>query len=321
MILEIIVIIIVFITCQWLFNDVHMRVQDIFCSVMIILTIFITLTAMGLVTYLNTMDGISTKSSNPCVKGLMNGSLDECVGNATTKKLTGMMKETQKDWSNIYDEYSKKSSELVNINNKLSINMKFNFKNMFELKGQIMVIATQIQIMMAKLYDSFNRIMGSVTSLSYLLNTGIITAKGIVFGEIGDHVRTMMEWGFCFHPDTKIPLRNGECKCIKHIQVGDILKNGSEVMGTVNVRGNLNDTIDNKNPYYSIYSRELKENIYVTGSHKMRMKGMNDNTVTEVKNCPYAKIEPNIKTKYFKCLITHDHLIQIGEHTFYDWEY
>lgn len=307
-----------FFVSQYLFHDINMRVEDVFGCVMIGFTFFIVYTSMSLIVYLNVMDGISTKSNNSCINGLMSGNLESCVGDTTNMKISDMMKPMESDWGNMLNDLGEKSRELVKVKNTFKLNMNFNLGKYVGLQGKMYVIVTQIQIMMAKLYDSFNRMLGSVMSLNRLLDTGILTAKSVVMGPIGSHVKLLIDWGFCFHPDTIIILRNGNKKRIKHIKVGDTLKNGSQVMGTVTVKGNLNTS---SNPYYSIYSRELNEKIYVTGSHKMRMKGISDYIKTDVKDCPYATLESHIKTKYFTCLITSDHLIQIGEHTFFDWEY
>lgn len=307
-----------FFVSQYLFHDINMRVQDVFGCVMIGFMVFIVYTSMSLIVYLNVMDGISTKSNNSCINGLMSGNLESCVGDTTNSKLTDMMKPMESDWGNMLGDLGEKSRELVKVKNKFKINMNFNLGKYVGLQGKMYIIVTQIQLMMAKLYDSFNRMLGSVMSLNRLLETGILTTRSVVAGPIGSHVKLLIDWGFCFHPNTTIVLHNGSTKRIKHIKVGDILKNGSNVMGTITVKGNLETQ---SNPYYSIYSRELNEKIYVTGSHKMRMKGISDYIKTDVKDCPYATLEPTLKTEYFTCLITDDHLIQIGEHTFFDWEY
>ena len=58
-----------------------------------------------------------------------------------------------------------------------------------------------------------------------------------------------------------IRLKNGKRKKMCDVKLGDVLSNGSQVLGTLELQGS------EVNPYYRIYSSVLKQNIYVTGSH------------------------------------------------------
>ena len=69
--------------------------------------------------------------------------------------------------------------------------------------------------------------------------------------------------------------------------------------------------------YYAIYSKELKETIYVTGSHFILDENKNKFIPVE----KYAKAQKSVKTpEVMYCLITNTHNIPVGEYTFYDWE-
>ena len=72
--------------------------------------------------------------------------------------------------------------------------------------------------------------------------------------------------------------------------------------------------IDN---YYIILGGEKNKDIYVTGTHLIYNKDLKD--FQQVCYYPYA-IPTNHSSEYFSCLITNDHIIQIGNNIFHDWE-
>lgn len=304
-------------------SNVHMRVQDIFGCVIIFLAFFICISAISVVEYLrDEMNKSKFKKDDSCAAGILRGNFRDCVGDTANKKFGDMAIPMQDDYNQLLREYIDNAKKSIKVETRLKMSLDFNMGKFLNLNGKMYIIVTQLQIMIAKLFDSFNRIYGTIVSLFNLLEVGRISATAIIDGPVGDVVRQLAEWGFCFHPDTQIPLQNGKIKKIKDILIGDILENGSKVVGTIDIKGNADDT-QNNNPYYSIFSKRLGRKIYVTGSHKIRVPGLSkkDYDITCVKQHPQAKLERDIKTKTFKCLITHDHLIQIGEHTFYDWEY
>ena len=112
----------------------------------------------------------------------------------------------------------------------------------------------------------------------------------------------------CFSPETPIQLRNGKMVLIKNLKLGDTLINGSVVDAVMKIK-NYND------PYYKIYSPELKKDIYVTGKHYVR-DGVK---YVQVKNLPNAK-PTNRVDDVVSCLVTSDHKIPVGNMVFWDWE-
>ncbi len=112
----------------------------------------------------------------------------------------------------------------------------------------------------------------------------------------------------CFSPETPIQLRNGKMVLIKNLKLGDTLINGSVVDAVMKIK-NYND------PYYKIYSPELKKDIYVTGKHYVR-DGVK---YVQVKNLPNAKPTDKIDD-VVSCLVTSDHKIPVGNMVFWDWE-
>lgn len=112
----------------------------------------------------------------------------------------------------------------------------------------------------------------------------------------------------CFSPETPIQLRSGKMVLIKNLKLGDTLINGSVVDAVMKIK-NYND------PYYKIYSPELKKDIYVTGKHYIQ-DGVK---YVQVKNLPNAKPTNKIDD-VVSCLVTSDHKIPVGNMVFWDWE-
>tara|TARA_B110000483_G_scaffold6041_1_gene7173 strand:+ start:1078 stop:1665 length:588 start_codon:yes stop_codon:yes gene_type:complete len=112
----------------------------------------------------------------------------------------------------------------------------------------------------------------------------------------------------CFSPETPIQLRSGKMVLIKNLKLGDTLINGSVVDAVMKIK-NYND------PYYKIYSPELKKDIYVTGKHYVR-DGVK---YVQVKNLPNAKPTDKVDD-VVSCLVTSDHKIPVGNMVFWDWE-
>jgi hypothetical protein len=112
----------------------------------------------------------------------------------------------------------------------------------------------------------------------------------------------------CFSPDTKIKLENGNVINIKDVMLGDILEGGVSVNVTLQIRN-----ID-KVPFYKLFNSALNEYIYVTGSHMIK----EGDDFVRVDQCASAELSDVINDSYI-CLITDNHKIPVGEHTFWDW--
>jgi len=119
--------------------------------------------------------------------------------------------------------------------------------------------------------------------------------------------------GKCFHPNTKIKLKNGNVVQIKNINLGDIIENGSVVEATMKIDNTNNEKYEDL--YVIRNSGVDKEDIYVTGSHLINNCGV----YIPVKDYKDA-VKSNLKTDVLFCLITSDHKIHIGSKTFWDWE-
>ena len=134
------------------------------------------------------------------------------------------------------------------------------------------------------------------------------TRKINVFRKKRKSFRKFKRFFRCFSPETPIQLRSGKMVLIKNLKLGDTLINGSVVDAVMKIK-NYND------PYYKIYSPELKKDIYVTGKHYVR-DGVK---YVQVKNLPNAKPTNKIDD-VVSCLVTSDHKIPVGNMVFWDWE-
>ena len=134
-----------------------------------------------------------------------------------------------------------------------------------------------------------------------------VKAVGKGFKKVGK-VFKKPKIGRCFAPETPIQLRSGKMVLIKNLKLGDTLINGSVVDAVMKIK-NYND------PYYKIYSPELKRDIYVTGKHYIQ-DGVK---YVQVKNLPNAKPTDKIDD-VVSCLVTSDHKIPVGNMVFWDWE-
>ena len=158
---------------------------------------------------------------------------------------------------------------------------------------------------------SIGLIAAAVSTLLTYLGMAIPLIIVIVFVAAINNELERREELICFHPETKIKLANGEYKQMKDLNLGEMLTNNIEVIAVLRIKGS------EKDKYYKIYSKELNDYIYVTGTHLI----MHPKTK---KFIPVEKYEnsriTNSWTNEMSCLVTSNHNIPIGEFTFYDWE-
>ena len=181
--------------------------------------------------------------------------------------------------------------------------------------GMFVNVLVQFQKLIIKTKDTTMKLIGTIVMFIYMIQGAMMTGQSINKGPIGETLRAI-----CFSGNTSIKLKNrGEVK-MKDIHLGDILENGTEVYGTLRLKGGPD------NPYYKIWSEKLQDYIYVTGDHKIcnsikdtPNKFNNLDNYVEVKDYKLSqKTDKWDETLY--CLITDNHQIPIGEYTFWDWE-
>ena len=176
--------------------------------------------------------------------------------------------------------------------------------------GVFLNLVIEFQKITISIKDLIGKTIGIMVSLMYVMDGSIKTMGSTWNGPPGQMVRSL---GKCFDPETKVKLQNGNIKMMKDIDLGDILENGSVVESVMKIDNNRDPV-----PFYIIKGRGLnKEDIYVTGSHLV----FNDSTKEFCKIEDYINAEKTDRWgRWFSCLITSDHKIQIGDQVFWDWE-
>jgi hypothetical protein len=164
----------------------------------------------------------------------------------------------------------------------------------------------QFQKTIIKLKDIVGKVAGISTTFLFMTDGAIRTGNSVWKGPIGGTLRTV-----CFHPDTELDLVNGEKKAIKDTTIDDVLASGSRIDGVV-VLTNLY-----QEPFYRVRSHQMGRDVLVTGGHYIMDE--EKNKFVYVRDSKVAEKTDDISKKLY-CLITDDHLIKIGEHTFWDYE-
>jgi len=151
----------------------------------------------------------------------------------------------------------------------------------------------------------------AIALLAVYLAIGIPLLIVIIFSATITEELERRENMVCFYPETKIKLKNGKYKSMKNLNLGEKLSNNIEVIAVLRIKGT------EKDKYYKIYSQELKDYIFVTGSHLiMHPETKKFITVANFKNSEIT----NSWTNEMSCLVTSTHKIPIGEYIFWDWE-
>lgn len=177
-------------------------------------------------------------------------------------------------------------------------------------------IIIEFQRTIINIKDLFAKLVGILASLLFILDGSVKTMESAWSGPPGQIVRKVGKMKICFNPDTLLRLENGDYVEIKNIKLGDKLKNGSEVMGTMMLY-NLDENKNRNENLYKISNGEKQQDIYVTGDHLIYVHEKSD--FIHVKDHPEAS-ETLVSSDYFCCLITSNHVISIGDRIFHDWE-
>jgi hypothetical protein len=173
--------------------------------------------------------------------------------------------------------------------------------------GVFLNLIIEFQKIIIGIKDLMGKTIGILVTIMYVMDGSIKTMESAWNGPAGQAVQSL---GKCFHPLTKVKLINNTNVLMKDLKLGDVLENGSIVEATMQINNKVNPE-----SLYAIQSNG--DTIYVTGTHLVFDKRKNQ--FIYVGN--YIKaIKTNIKTDYLCCLITDDHIIQIGNEKFWDWE-
>ena len=187
-------------------------------------------------------------------------------------------------------------------------------KNIF---GVFLNIIIEFQRNIINIKDLFGKLVAILATFIYILSGSIMAMNSAWSGPPGKLVRTVSKIKIrCFHPDTLIKTANKEYCKMKDLELGTLLKDGSEVVSVMKI-SNLDKNKNHLQPLYCLKNGENGEDIYVSGTHLIYEPKL-ENFI------PVSNSTKSILTDkyvdYFSCLITSSHVIPIGAHVFHDWE-
>ena len=167
----------------------------------------------------------------------------------------------------------------------------------------------EFQKMIIAMIDMIGKIIGVVTTLLFVLDGTMKTGQSFYNGPL---VATMKVIGTCFHPETKIKLKNGEVYSMKDLPLGAELEDGSKIFAVLKIDN------ANKDKLYKIKGGVNGEDIFVTGKHFIYDK--KQDKFIHVEDYCDAIVQEEMKSDWFSCLITTSRRIPIEQHIFWDWE-
>jgi hypothetical protein len=167
----------------------------------------------------------------------------------------------------------------------------------------------EFQKMIIAILDMVGKIIGVIGTLLFVLDGTMKTMQSGWNGPMGQLVRKI---GVCFHPDTKVKLKNGEIFPMKDLPLGAELEDGGKIFAVLKIDNSKKDK------FYKIKGGVNGEDIFVTGKHFIYDK--KQDKFIYVENYEGALKQEKIKSDWFSCLITTNRRIPIEEHIFWDWE-
>ena len=182
------------------------------------------------------------------------------------------------------------------------------------IMGVFLNILIQFQKITMNVKDMMAKLIAVLASILYVLSGAMMTMEALWAGPPGLLVKKVA--AICFHPDTLVKKYNGKIIKMKDIKHGDKLKNGQIVSATMKIH-NLDENNNNIDTLYSIQYGEKNKPIFVTGSHLIFDKSINN--FIQVKDYRNS-IKCSTNSNTLVCLITSDHTIPLGNYIFHDWE-
>ena len=167
----------------------------------------------------------------------------------------------------------------------------------------------EFQKMIIAILDMVSKIVGVIGTLLFVLDGTMKTMQSGWNGPMGQLVRKI---GVCFHPDTKVKLKNGEIFPMKDLPLGAELEDGGKIFAVLKIDNSKKDKL------YKIKGGVNGEDIFVTGKHFIYDK--KQDKFIYVEDYEGALKQEEIKSDWFSCLITTNRRIPIEEHIFWDWE-
>ena len=201
------------------------------------------------------------------------------------------------------------TAQLDSVRNMFSFIREAISKIIDNVFGVFLNIVVELQKTTISIKDMVGKMIGLITTIMYILDGSIKTMNSAWSGPPGQLVQAL---GSCFHPETKVRLKNGEIYLMKDLPLGAELEDGAKVFSVMKI-ANLH-----KNSLYKIKGGVNDEDIYVTGDHFI-FDPVSKNW-KHVKDCDFAIKQVEVEQDWFSCLITTNRQIIIGNHQFWDWE-
>ena len=173
-------------------------------------------------------------------------------------------------------------------------------------------ILIEFQKLTINIKDLFGKLIGIMATLMYTLSGSIMTMQSAWAGPPGQLARAL-----CFHPDTKVELKNGNVFSMKDLPLNSILKNGACVYAVMNITNIDEQGNQVENLYKLKQDNAVDIDILVSGSHLVYSTKLK--RFIHVEDLAEA-VATDIKCENLSCLITSDHTIPIGKWIFHDWE-
>jgi hypothetical protein len=173
----------------------------------------------------------------------------------------------------------------------------------------LMSIVVSYQKLIISIKDLAGKLIGSMVSLMYIMYGSMLTMQSTWNGPPGKMVRSL-----CFHPETKIRLKNGDVVLMKDLDLGDVLENDIKIQSIMKM-----NNLENQNKLYKFEKMGVDgDDIYVTGKHMVFCDDLEKFIYVDEHPCAIEQTE--VSSDWFSCLITSDHRIPIGKLVFWDWE-
>lgn len=193
---------------------------------------------------------------------------------------------------------------------KLSGNMSsFSIGNFTSVFTKFENIRIEFHRILAKFKDVMGRLLGAMLTFCYVFIGGMDTGQSIINGPIGGAIKAI-----CFHPHNKVQLIDGSIKKMYQVDLNDALKDGTTIEATMRIQPYKNEEM------YKLWSNDLNDYIYVTGSHFYKNNHGKWQKVSNHKQAVKCDFDFN-SIPYLVCYVTNNGTIPIGEHIFSDWEY
>jgi hypothetical protein len=230
-----------------------------------------------------------------------------CVQNTQTNMMGTLLQPINYMVSSLTGVGSQLNDNINNIRGVFGNTRQFFADNIESIFGVFFNMIVSFQKMIISIKDLVGKMVGIIVTIMYVLDGSIKTMKSAWAGPPGQVVKSI---GSCFHPDTKIKLKNGEIYKMQDLPLGSELEDGAKVFSVLKIAN------FDKESLYKIKGGVEGEDIYVTGKHFIK----ETREWIQVKDCNCAETQDEIKAEWFSCLITTNRKIQIGEHIFWDWE-